>query len=62
MTVIDTPMGNTIMLSSEYTGALTKQAELLPLQMRYYWRMADNGRIVTERHFHWGFGICTSDL
>jgi len=46
---------------------LTKQAELLPLQMRYYWRMADNGRIVTEKALSLGLrdlylGFMKSDM
>jgi len=68
MTVIDTPMGKYYYVySPNIQVLLTKQAELLPLQMRYYWRMADNGRIVTEKALSLGLrdlylGFMKSDM
>ncbi|GAE89833.1 TolC family protein [Acetivibrio straminisolvens] len=50
MTTIDTPIGKfTYVYPPNIQVLLTKQTELLPLQMKFYWKMTDNGRIVTEK-------------
>ncbi|HOM01481.1 MAG TPA: TolC family protein [Acetivibrio sp.] len=50
MSIIDTPMGKYYYIyPPNIQVLLTKQAQLLPLQMRYYWKMADNSRLVTEK-------------
>jgi len=50
MATFDTPMGSfTYLYPPNIQVLLTKQAVLLPLQMKYYWKMADNSRIVTEK-------------
>lgn len=63
MTTIDTPIGKfTYVYPPNIQVLLTKQTELLPLQMKFYWKMTDNGRIVTEKALSLGLGICTLDL
>lgn len=46
----DTPMGKfSFLYTPDIQVLLTKQAVLLPLQMKFFWNMADNSRIVTEK-------------
>ncbi|HOQ37424.1 MAG TPA: TolC family protein [Acetivibrio sp.] len=55
-TSFDTPFGKyTIVYTPDIQVLLTKQTELLPLQMKYYWNMTDNGRKVTEMALSLGF-------
>ncbi|NLP13718.1 MAG: TolC family protein [Clostridium sp.] len=56
MATYDTPFGKfTIAYTPDMQVLLTKQTELLPVQMKFYWHMSDNSRKVTGKALSLGF-------
>lgn len=52
----ETPFGKiTIVYTPDIQVLLSKQTELLPAQMKYYWNLTDSSRIMTEKALSLGF-------